>query len=395
MKRKRFKNTHINCVSLCKRGKNTIRNVYQSNTGALTISPLFQAAADFDEKGILHAIAWAPDFDNVEGISASREEVRQMAYSHLSEGARLNIEHNGRTLAATQAHTAESFLIQASDARFAGWKSHDGRTVPHDGAWGLVIQIHDPALRQAYRAGEWDGVSIEGTAQVVLESETSGAGKDTDMDFAQLLALLQSLSESMKTIAQSQATAQAAAQATAQAAGTAQAAPQPNAAMAALTAKLDTVIESVRTAVAQATATPAAPGAPKPPKFVGNLNDVAALEAHRQALLTESLRGAVNLDDPAQVEALIQALDPDGKQRAQAAQAAPAKPSALSQSAQSIVRSLRGEAHSVSAAPAAPLFQHLPGGTLDPMSDVDDLVAASHTDPLESARKEEKAARTG
>jgi hypothetical protein len=393
MKRKRFKNTHINCVSLCKRGKNTIRNVYQSNTGALTISPLFQAAADFDEKGILHAIAWAPDFDNVEGISASREEVRQMAYSHLSEGARLNIEHNGRTLAATQAHTAESFLIQASDTRFAGWKSHDGRTVPHDGAWGLVIQIHDPALRQAYRDGEWDGVSIEGTAQVVLESETSGAGKDTDMDFAQLLALLQSLSESMKTIAQSQATAQAAT--------------QPNAAMAALTAKLDTVIESVRTAIAQATAAPAAPtapaapaapqaqAAPQRPTFTGNPTDVAALAAHREKLLAESLRGAIDFNDPAQVEELIQSLDPDGTKRALAAQGQPAQPSRLSQSAQNIVRSLRGEAHSVSAAPAAPLFQHLPGGTLDPMSDVDDLVAASHTDPLENARKEEKAARTG
>lgn len=390
MKRKRFKNTHINCVSLCKRGKNTIRNVYQSNTGALSMRPVFQATDDFDEKGILLAIAWAPDFDNVDGISATRDEVRQMAYSHLSEGARLNIEHNGRTLAATQAHTAESFLIQSSDARFAGWKSHDGRTVPHDGAWGLVIQIHDPALRQAYRAGEWDGVSIEGTAQVVLESETSGAGKDTDMDFAQLLALLQSLSESMKTIAQSQATAQAAAQA----AGTAQSAP--NSAMTALTAKLDTVIESVRTAITQAAAKPAAPtapAAPERPKFTGDPTDVAALAAHREKLLSESLRSEVNFDDPAQVEELIQKLDPDGTKRAQAPEQ---KTSKLSQSAQSIVRSLRGEGHSVSAAPTAPLFQHLPGGgSLDPMSDLDELVAASHNDPLENARKEEKAARSG
>lgn len=167
---KRITKPNITAVALCKRGANEMVTLYKSADDGLSYkAELFtKASADFDEQGILYAIAYPVEKEDAQGDLADGPTVREMAYSFAKNNMALNISHDGKPLQKSDAFVAESLLLHktALDPRFVELaKDYKGQDVDLDGAWGLVIKLDSEDLRKGYRNGDWNGVSIEGTAQ--------------------------------------------------------------------------------------------------------------------------------------------------------------------------------------------------------------------------------------
>ena len=183
----RITNPEITAVALCKRGKNRIGVLYKSDDGnSFKIELLTKAGEDFDEQGLILALAYAPNFPDADNHYATPEDIVKMAHSHALNGFALN-DHHEKSIDPSEVAVVESFIVQKGDTRFAGWQSDDGRTVPHEGAWGQVIQVHSEERRKAYRKGEWNGVSIEGTGRLVAADEKTLKSETNDMDLEKLL----------------------------------------------------------------------------------------------------------------------------------------------------------------------------------------------------------------
>lgn len=163
---RRIKDAKITLISLCARGKNKLPVLYKADGNSVTLEPLVKASADFDERGELLAVVYAPEQRDADGDIADAETVRKMAHSYARDGRGLDIHHDGKPLEKVRAYVAESFIIQKGDPRFAGWKNESGAEVDVTGGWGILVQIDDPALRKAYRDGAWNGVSMFGQAVV-------------------------------------------------------------------------------------------------------------------------------------------------------------------------------------------------------------------------------------
>jgi len=121
------------------------------------------------EKGELTAIVYAPEHRDTQGDIASAAVIKDMMYDAARDGVEIDMRHDGQALDKEQAFVAESFIVQKDDPRFAGIKTYDGESVDPIGSWGVVIKIDDPELRRKYRDGEWNGVSMAGTAEVESE----------------------------------------------------------------------------------------------------------------------------------------------------------------------------------------------------------------------------------
>jgi hypothetical protein len=163
-------------ISLCPKGKNGFATLFKSETSHAEFTGLTKALDDFDEKGQLAAVVWAPDRHDVDGDFASVETVEKMAHTFLRNGAKIDLMHDCKPLEADDVYVAESFIIQKGDPRFASVEDYDGNVVDVTGGWGVIMQINSPELRKAYREGEWAGVSMYGPA-TVREVETVDKAK--------------------------------------------------------------------------------------------------------------------------------------------------------------------------------------------------------------------------
>lgn len=166
--RRRIKKANIQFLSLVPRGANQIAPVYKDD-GSVTLHSLIKVGADFDEKGELLAVVYAPEMRDSQGDIASAEVIKEAAYGFIANGAKVDVRHDGKALKPEQARVAETFIVQKGDSRFEGWKDYSGNPVELAGSWATVLKIEDPELRAKYRKGEWQGVSMGGTAVVEQE----------------------------------------------------------------------------------------------------------------------------------------------------------------------------------------------------------------------------------
>ena len=181
---RRIKKANIKFVSLCPRGMNGLRTIYKAapddlGQGSAEFVAITKALPGFDERGELVACVWAPNRLDREGDWADETTVKEMAYSFMFNGAKIDLRHDEKQLAKEDVYVVESFMIQKGDERFAEMEDHTGSPVDVTGGWGMVLKVNSPALRKAYRNGEWCGVSMMGPAitengvqpPVVKESE--------------------------------------------------------------------------------------------------------------------------------------------------------------------------------------------------------------------------------
>ena len=162
---KRLKKARIQFITLCPRGKNLMPVLYKAD-GTVAFDALTKATEDAGElTNIVYAVE-TPDSDE---HLASAEVIKDMAHAFQKEGGQIDIRHDGKPVSSDKAYVAESFIVQKGDPRFADYKDYDDNPVDATGAWATVIKIEDPALRQLYRDGEWNGVSMQGTGLLTVE----------------------------------------------------------------------------------------------------------------------------------------------------------------------------------------------------------------------------------
>lgn len=176
MPKRRITGAKINFLSLCKRGANRMPVIYKED-GAFDYEMLLKAADDFMEKGELLAVVYAPEFRDSQGDIASATVIKDMMYSAAQAGEDIDIMHDGKALAKEAAYVAERFIVQKDDPRFKDFKDYEGKPVDVTDAWATVLKIEDQKLRDHYKAGDWNGVSMGGRATVVAEKDESQADK--------------------------------------------------------------------------------------------------------------------------------------------------------------------------------------------------------------------------
>lgn len=208
---RRIKHAEVKRLALCKRGKNGLTTLYKSD-GTAEFASLTKSDVD---KGELLAVMWPKGLADVDGDFADTEKaIDSMTSSLIANGGQLDIEHDGNVLTREQARITEVFTIQKSDPRFQGWKAYDGEDAPDlTGGAAVKIQIDDPALREAHRAGEFDGVSLFGPAAVEqvdivaasqrVAARMGGSMQENDMNQAELQAALDAQKAEMVSLVKS------------------------------------------------------------------------------------------------------------------------------------------------------------------------------------------------
>jgi len=283
MKRKILK-ANVTRLALCKRGLNTLQTLYKAADGA-RFSALVKAAGDFDERGELLFVAAVPGMEFADGdFYGSADALRASAHAFLRNGAELDLEHDGKVLSTDDAFVAESFVIQKGDPRFAGWQNYDGESVDVTGGWGGIIQIESPALRKAYRAGDWDGVSLFAPA-AQLELVKS------DTNESELVrAIRKAIGAPCNTNPAEDDDV------------------KPEEITAAVTAGMKPVLEMLAKALPQpkdGADEKGKPAADDAPEFDGDPTDADDLAKHAAALEAHALRKSGDLKDPKKVAALL------------------------------------------------------------------------------------------
>lgn len=194
---RRIKLAEVKRLALCKRGKNGLTTLYKSD-GTAEFATLTKATNA--ERGELLTVIWPKGLADADGDFADTEAaIDSMMESLIANGGAMDIEHEGGVLPRGAVAIQEVFTIQKSDERFADWKDYQGNVVDVTGGAAARIKINDPALRAAYRDGDWDGVSLFGPAAVeqvdiVAASQRvaarMGGIQETDMTKEELQAIL-------------------------------------------------------------------------------------------------------------------------------------------------------------------------------------------------------------
>lgn len=267
---RRIKLAEVKRLALCKRGKNGLTTLYKSD-GTAEFATLTKATDA--EKGELLTVIWPKGLADADGDFADTETaIDSMMESLIANGGKLDIEHEGDVLPRGAVAIQEVFTIQKSDARFADWKDYEGNAVDVTGGAAARIKINDPALRAAYRDGDWDGVSLFGPAaveQVDLVAASQrvaarmGGVQETEMTKEELQAILDAQKASFVELAKS---------------------------LKEVLAAKSEKTEGEGNANANATATAEAE---QRPTFTGNVNDPQALADYENALRGYELRKAV------------------------------------------------------------------------------------------------------
>lgn len=188
--------------------------VIYKEDGTFDCEMLLKATDNFMDRGELLAVVYAPELRDTQGDIASATVIKDMMYDAAKRGESIDIRHDGKALSKDQIYVAERFIVQKDDARFTDFKDYDGKIVDVTGAWATVLKIEEQALRQKYKDGDWNGISMGGHADFALDKEDSLADKvvsflikklgfskdeDTDMDAAEYKTLMV---ENNKTLAE-------------------------------------------------------------------------------------------------------------------------------------------------------------------------------------------------
>lgn len=181
----RFKKIDIKFLSLVKRGANQIPVMYKGE-GGVTMELLLKTDHLMD-RGELTAVVYAPELRDSDGDITDAETIKDAMYSAMRKGFNLDIQHDFKALSKEDACPVESFIIQKGDPRFADMKDYAGKPIDVTGGWGVVISINKQELREKFRTGEWNGVSMAGSAVGIPEPVNKG---DVTMTAAELAAAL-------------------------------------------------------------------------------------------------------------------------------------------------------------------------------------------------------------
>jgi len=163
---RRIKKVTVKCLSLCKRGANQLPVLYKAEDGTVEIQTLTKALPDFEERGELLVVGYAPEHRDSQGDIADAAVCKEMAHTFMHEGANLDIRHDGNLISRERAFVAESFIIQKDDPRFVDFKDYSGKPVDVTNGWGALIKIEDKELRKLFKSEGWNGVSLSGPAEL-------------------------------------------------------------------------------------------------------------------------------------------------------------------------------------------------------------------------------------
>lgn len=172
MPMRRIKEAKIRFISLVPRGANQLPVIYKADDSTVEFETIVKD--DMTEQGTITSIVYAPESRDSQGDIASAEVIKKMAYEFAKNGEGVDLRHDNKALSSDQAYVAENFIVQKGDPRFSDIKNYDGEAVDVTGAWAVVIKVDDEALRKEFRDGNWNGVSMGGTA--VVESEKADDG---------------------------------------------------------------------------------------------------------------------------------------------------------------------------------------------------------------------------
>ncbi len=165
---KRIQKARIQFLTLCPRGKNQMPVLYKAD-GTVEFATVTKAS---DDLGEITAIVYPVNRADSDEHVAAAPVIRDMAHNFQKEGGQIDIRHDGKVVEKDRAYVAESFIVQKGDPRFAEMKDYDGNQVDATDAWATVIKIDDPKLRQLYKDGEWNGISMQGTGLLTVEKST-------------------------------------------------------------------------------------------------------------------------------------------------------------------------------------------------------------------------------
>lgn len=250
-RKRRIKAARVTHVSLTKRGKNKMPVMMKGEgVGEGVPFQLHTTLTKMDKEGLLTAIVWPANRPDSVGDWATPETVQQMAHDFLGYGGRLDMDHDLNPLTPQQVQLCESFIVAKGDARFENWKDYEGQPVGElAGSWAQVYRIHDPAIKQLFESGGWNGVSLFGPCVVETaaksDTTTNLDSEINDMDSKELKdAIVTGVTEALK---------------------------------AALAAK------------SEPTPAPAAPAKPEPIKFQGDPLNVDDIAKHEERLFIATL----------------------------------------------------------------------------------------------------------
>ncbi len=194
---RKIKKVNVKFVSLCARGKNGLGVLYKSD-GQDTIE--LQSLCKMTEQGHLLSVVYPANRLDADLMFADSSVCQEMCDSHAENGLQLDIHHDGRVLSKADIFVAENFIIQQGDPRFQNWTNADGTPAGDlTGGWAQRYVIKSELLRQQYREGKWNGVSLAGPA-LLEEVEVAKSGEtappqpqpqEPKMDPIQIQAMIQ------------------------------------------------------------------------------------------------------------------------------------------------------------------------------------------------------------
>lgn len=115
---------------------------------------LIRIAKTDDERMMAFGIVYAPNQADSHGDQADAATIRRAAYEFMREGRARNVDRE-HSFTPEMAYVAESWIVRAADPLFPE---------EPEGAWAVGIQIGDPDIWKALKAGELAGISLAGVA---------------------------------------------------------------------------------------------------------------------------------------------------------------------------------------------------------------------------------------
>jgi hypothetical protein len=294
MSKRRILKARITHISLVPKGANRMPVIYKEDGEDLFNFDLI--TKEISEQGEVLALVYSPGLRDSQGDIADADVIKQAAYEALRDGISIDIRHDNKNLSKDAAYIAESFIVQKNDPRFEGMTTYDGEAIDPTGSWGVVLKIEDPDLRKQYREGDWNGVSMGGTAVVQSEKSSpdaqteglrtpsgrhdSSSNGDLNMDRAELETVLKESNEDLaKTLTTGISDAIA----------------------KALTPKKeDEPVEQRTTAKAKRD--------PKAPVFKGDPTNPEDVQKHQRALALYGLRKDVDWDSPDSIDEYMEKM---------------------------------------------------------------------------------------
>ena len=171
--KRRILKAKIDYISLCPRGMNGFQTIYKSDDDtSQELSFQSFSKQEMTKDHVLWNCVWAPEQVCKEGDVAAASVIKDFAYDFMQRGGSIDIRHNNKTVPASAAYIAESFIIPENHPVFKDMKDDEGNPVNVTGGWGTALKILDPKLRDLYESGEWGGTSMGGLMA------TESVGKD-------------------------------------------------------------------------------------------------------------------------------------------------------------------------------------------------------------------------